>query len=79
MTGEIPTKLGDVLLLTGAAIGSLHFVCPVATDGQQGCTTDRRTVTSKAQAVEKARSLVVPDGHIFVKDEDSGEWEEISN
>ena len=76
MTGEIPTKFGDVLILTGGA-GSVHVVCPVAVDGQQGGTSDRYDVSGRSQAVEKARRLVVPARQIFLKDQESGEWEEV--
>ena len=79
MTGEIPTKFGDVIVLAKAPIGSLYLVCSVKADGQQGCTADRHNVSSKPEAVTKARSLVVPGGRIFFRDQDSGEWEQISN
>ena len=78
MTGP-PTKLGDVLILTRAAAGSIHEVCPVSGDGQQGCTADRHTVSGRPAAVAKARSLVVPKGRIFILDQDSGEWAELPN
>ena len=45
MIGEIPTRLGDVLVLTTERAGSIHQVCPVSSDGQQGCTVDRHTVS----------------------------------
>ncbi len=75
----VPTRLGDVLILIRAAGGSIHEVCPVSADGQQGCTADRHTVSGRSAAVEKARSLVVPTGRIFLVDQDSGEWAELSN
>ena len=77
MIGEIPTRLGDVLILTRA--GSIHQVCPVSSDGQQGCTADRHTVSGRPAAVAKARSLLVQEGCIFLKDQDSGNWAKIPN
>ncbi len=77
MTGEIPTKFGDVLILGTTAVGSLHQVCPVVVNGQQSGTSDRYSVSGKPEAVAKARTLVFPEKHIFFKDLDSGEWEEI--
>ena len=62
MIGEIPTRLGDVLILTRA--GSIHQVCPVSSDGQQGCTAERHTVSGRAAAVAKARSLLVPPARL---------------
>ncbi len=79
MTGKIPTRFGDVLILMTERAGSAHVVCPVSTDGQQGGTADRYAVSGRPAAVAKARSLVVPEGRIFLKDQDSGEWGEISN
>ena len=78
MTGEIPTKFGDVLILTRPS-SSLHFVCPVAADGQQGITADHHTITARDEAVATAQSLVVPEGRVFLRDLDSGEWDQISN
>ncbi len=79
MIGEIPTQLGDVLILTTDRAGSIHLVCPVSSDGQQGCTADRHTVSGRPEALAKARSLVVPAGRIFLKDQASGEWGKIPN
>ena len=79
MTGKIRTRFGDVLILTTERAGSIHLVCPVSVDGQQGGTADRHAVSGRQAAVAKARSLVVPEGRIFLKDQDSGEWGEISN
>ncbi len=80
MTGEIPTRFGDVLILTTAAAGSICLVCPETADGQQGGTLDRHDVSSLSRAEAIARGLVVrPEGRIFLKDQDSGKWEQISN
>ena len=79
MIGEIPTRLGDVLILATERAGSIYQVCPVSSDGQQGCTADRHTVSGRPEAVAKARSLLVPEGRIFLKDQDSCEWGKIPN
>ena len=79
MTGKIRTRFGDVLILTTERAGSIHLVCPVSSDGQQGCTADRHTVSGRPEALAKARSLVVPEGRIFLKDQYSGEWGKIPN
>ncbi len=78
-TGKIPTRFGDVLILTTERAGTSHIVCPVPTDGQQTCSADHHLVSGRAAAVTKARSLVVPEGRIFLRDLDTGEWGEISN
>ena len=80
MTGDIPTRFGDVLILTTAAAGSICLVCPVTADGQQGGTLDRHDVSSLSRAEAIARGLVVrPEGRIYLKNQDSGEWEQILN
>ncbi len=76
-TGKIPTKFGDVLILMTEKAGSTHMVCPVSTEGQQGASADHHSVSGHAAAEAKAQSLVVPEGRIFLKDLDSGKWEEI--
>ncbi len=78
-TGKIRTRFGDVLILTTERAGSIHLVCPVSVDGQQGRSGNRHTVSGRPEALAKARSLVVPEGRIFLKDHDSGEWGEIPN
>ncbi len=77
VTGPMPTRFGDVIILVSSKAGSTHLVCPVATDAQQGGTADRHTVLGLAAAEDKARSLVVPAGRIFLRDQDSGEWKEL--
>ncbi len=80
MTGDIPTRFGDVLILTTVKAGSICLVCPVTADGQQGGTLDRHDVASLSRAEAIARGLVVrPEGRIFLKDQDSGKWEQILN
>ena len=80
MTGDIPTRFGDVLILTTAAAGSICLVCPVTADGQQGGPADRHDVSSRPRAEAIASGLVVrPAGRIYLKDQDSGEWEQILN
>ena len=78
MTGVVPTKTGDVLVLAKKGM-SPHMVCEVSADGQQGDKFVYLYSISRDRAVAKARDLVVPDGRIFLKDRDSDEWEEISN
>ena len=79
MTGEIPTRVGDVLILTAAGGGTIHLVCPVSADGDQSGTTSRHDVSGRPEAEATARRLVVPGGRIFLKDQESGEWEHILN
>ncbi len=76
MTGEIPTRFGDVLILAKGGMG-LHVVCPVSDDGQQGGTADHHDEFGRDAAIAKARDLVVPEGRIFIRDQDSGEWHQI--
>ena len=77
MTRKVPTRFGNVLILTTERTGSIHLVCPVSIDEQQGCTVDQHKASGRPAAVAKARSLVVPEGRIFLKDQDSGEWGQI--
>ena len=66
----------NILILAKRGM-SLHVVCPVSADGQQGGTADHHDEFGRDEAITKARDLVVPDGRIFVKDQDSGEWHQI--
>ncbi len=79
MIGKIPTRFGDVLILTTERASRPHMVCPVSTDGQQGWIAVRHWVSGRPAALAKARSLVIPEGRIFLKDHDSGEWGKIPN
>ena len=47
-------------------------------DGRALCA-DRHTVSGRPAALAKARSLVVPKGRIFLLDQNSGEWAELSH
>ena len=78
MTGEVPTRFGDVLILTKEEM-PLHVVFFIYKDAQQVGTAHYEEASGRDAAVEKAGALVSPEGRIFLKDQDSGQWDQISN
>ena len=94
MNSEIPTHLGDVLILLTDQSFSIHAVGQVTKDGQQDFDTyhreqsghdhQRRHVNLKyeidrAAAVADAKAMVAPGRRIFFRNIDTGDWSEISN
>ena len=75
MTGEIPTKVGDALILIRDG-GGVRVVCPVTEDGDQGRFSDHEPASSGSAAEQEAARLVAPGGRVFVVNEDIGVWEE---
>jgi hypothetical protein len=82
VVSRIPTELGDVLILrTADTAFSTHVVGRVSKDGQQDFEgeTSLQYVRSRADALAKAKALVVPGRRIFFVNIDTGEWSEISS
>jgi hypothetical protein len=92
MNSEIPTHLGDVLILLTDQSFSIHAVGQVTKDGQQDFDTYHREPPEhehehvnlkyeidRAPAVADAKAMVVPEQRIFFRNIDTGDWSEISN
>jgi hypothetical protein len=78
---KIPTQIGDVLILRTDKAGSTHAVGAISKDDQQDFKgqSDLNYVSGRAAAEAAARSLVMPGGRIFFRNDDTGDWQEISN
>ena len=76
----MPTRLGDVLILLTAQTFTVYVVGPVSQDGQQDFQTSKNMtyVSDRAVAVAEAKARVMPEGRIFFRTLDSGQWSEIS-
>jgi hypothetical protein len=76
---EWPTEIGDVLILRTSASFTVYVVGRVATVGQQDFSHHQQVqhVTTHAEAVKAARTIVAPRGKIHLFDIDTGEWSEI--
>jgi len=92
MNSEIPTHLGDVLILLTDQSFSIHAVGQVTKDGQQDFDTyhrkppehehehvNLRYEIDRAAAVADAKAMVVPGQRIFFRNIDTGDWSEIPN
>jgi hypothetical protein len=80
MPTHIPTKIGDVLILRTEKTFSVHAVGVVTENRQQGFRDQAehvKHVSSRAEALTEARSLLAPGRRIFLLDIDSGEWSEV--
>jgi hypothetical protein len=81
MPKRIPTHLGDVLILGTTQSYAVHAVGRVSKDGEQDFSSDANVhyEIDYAAAVARAKALVLPGGRIFVRNIDTGDWNEISN
>jgi hypothetical protein len=81
MAKQIPTHVGDVLILQTTRSYSIHAVGRVSKDGQQdlGNEADVKYETDYAVAVTQAKALVVPGRRMFFRNIDTDAWHEISN
>jgi hypothetical protein len=81
MGKQIPTRLGDVLILRTNQSFTMHVVGEVSNDGQQDFQnqTNTRYVIDRAVAVAEAKALCVPGRRIFLRNIDTGDWSEIVN
>jgi hypothetical protein len=78
---DIPTRTGDVLILSTAGAGDTHAIGVVSRDGQQDLR-DRvalKVVSGRPAAEIEARLMVSSSHRIFLKNQSTGEWDEISN
>ena len=77
---DIPTLIGDVLILETKTGVKIHAVGLVTEDGQQHFHAQRhvRYVNSRVAAIGQARALVLPGRRIFLLTLESGDWSEVS-
>ena len=80
MTGAIPTRIGDVLIICTAKSFHVYAVGRVSVDGQQSFhgEHDVQYIVDRGEAVVAAKSLMVTGRRTFLLDLDAGEWREIS-
>ncbi len=80
MAKQIPTHFGDVLILQTTQSYAVHAVGRVSRDGQQDFSseTNVKYQIDYVTAVAQARALVSPGGRIFLRNIDTGDWNEIS-
>ena len=80
MLRRIPTRRGDVLILAASQTFSTYAVAMVDEDGQQdfGSGFNGRYLVSLQDAVKQAKTVVVPQGRIYLMNIDAGEWAIIS-
>jgi hypothetical protein len=80
MASQIPTQVGDVLILGTSRTFTTHAVGPVSKDGQQNFHKQAsvRHVPDRDAAMAQAQALVAPGRRIFYLNLDTGEWSEMS-
>ena len=73
MTGPIPTRAGDVLIVwkTGTTV---HTVGVVSEDGAQELTAVHESFSSRDEAIREARKLAMASHRIYRKETGSGDW-----
>jgi hypothetical protein len=81
MAKQIPTRIGDVLILRTTQSYTVYGVGRVSKDDQQdfGTHTDITYASDRAAAVAEAKALVAPGRKMFLQDIDTNEWSEISH
>jgi hypothetical protein len=77
MADEVPTQIGDVLILYNNS-NPTHAVGAVSEDSQQTLNANLKYERGRPAAVAAARSLVMPGCRIFFKNTDTGEWAKLS-
>jgi hypothetical protein len=81
MAKQIPTHVGDVLILRTTRSYSVHAVGRVSKDGQQDFRNEAHVKyeTDYTAAVIQANTLVAPGRRVFFRNIDTGAWYEMSN
>ena len=79
MTGPIPTRLGDVLIVGTGNTRGLQMVGLIMRDEQQGLLGQAivQCVTDHGAAVDAALDMVIPGQKIYFMNLDRGEWCEV--
>ena len=81
MAKPIPTRVGDVLILSTDkayrvyAVGLVHAAGDQDFKGQENVAY----LDSRADALKAAKALLAPGQKIFIRDIDTDEWSEISD
>ena len=77
MADEMPTQIGDVLILYNNS-NPTHAVGAISEDCQQTLNANLKYERGRPAAVTAARSLIMPGCRIFFKNTDTGEWAKFS-
>ena len=73
---QIPTQIGDVLILHKSSIPA-HAVGAISEEGQQDLKANMSVEPDRAAAEAAARRLVMPGRRIYIKNTDTGHWAEL--
>jgi hypothetical protein len=76
MPDQIPTQIGDVLILHKRSIPT-HAVGAVSEGGQQDLKANMSYEPDRAAAEAAARRVVMPGRRIYIKNTDTGNWAEL--
>jgi len=76
MSGLIPTKWGDVLIVVTFE-SPMYTVGAVSADGQQDPEFNYCIVHGQAAGFKAAKALVAPGHQIYLKNADTGIWMEL--
>jgi hypothetical protein len=76
MPDQIPTQIGDVLILHKRSIPR-HAVGAISEDGQQNLKANMSDEPDRTAAEAAARRLVMPGRRIYIKNTDTGHWAEL--
>ncbi|MEO8071115.1 MAG: hypothetical protein ABI652_06910 [Acidobacteriota bacterium] len=76
----MPTRRGDVLIICTDATFTAYIIGVVAHDGQRDFYAHPSTHHAKTRdgAVALARTLLVPEGLVYLRDFDSDKWSKVS-
>ncbi len=80
MTGDLPTRIGDVLIICTAKSFHVYAVGRVSVDGQESFhgEHDVQYIVDRGAAVAVAKAIQSTGHRTFLLDLDKGEWREIS-
>ena len=80
MTGDLPTRKGDVLILCTANSLSVYVVGRVSMDGQQSFRHEHEVqyLPDRGSAVDAAKALQMTGRRTFLLNMDTRGWREIA-
>jgi hypothetical protein len=76
MADQMPTQIGDVLILHKRSI-LIHTLGAVSEAGQQDLKANVSVEPDRATAELAARKLVMPGRRIYIKNTETGHWAEL--
>ncbi len=78
---QVPTRIGDALILQTTHTYTVYAVGRVSHSGQQDFSRGAavKHEHDDVAAVAYAKALVAPGGRIFLRNIDRGDWSEISS